>query len=460
MKGISDQSLRRYKIKKGLDIPITGEPEQVIHDGPPVTSVALLGADYVGMRPTMLVQEGDRVKLGQTLFTDKKTPGVNYTAPATGVVTSIHRGARRVFQSLVIRLEGDEEETFRTYPREDLGRLSREQVQENLLASGLWTALRTRPYSKVPASDTLPHSLFVTAMDSNPLAPKADVVINPHKPDFVNGLTVASRLTDGKVFVCKYPGADIPTNGSDQVTVAEFTGPHPAGLVGTHIHFLDPVSATKTVWHMRYQDVIAIGKLFTTGKLWTERIISLSGPLVHRPRLIRTRLGANTEELVHDEAAHVRSRVIAGSILSGHRAAGWATFLGRYHMQVSVIGEGWRRSLRAFLGWMGPGPDKFSSKNVFISSFFRYQKFPLNTLVNGSPRAMVPIGTYEQVMPLDILPTQLLRALVIEDTDVAQALGCLELDEEDLALCTFVCPSKYEYGPLLRANLALIEREG
>lgn len=460
MKGISDQSVRRFTIKKGLDIPITGEPEQAIHGGPAVTSVALLGPDYVGMRPTMLVAEGDRVKLGQTLFTDKKTPGVNYTAPATGVVTSIHRGARRVFQSLVIRLEGDEEETFRAYTREELARLSRGQVRENLLASGLWTALRTRPYSKMPPPDSVPHSIFVPAMDSHPLAPKADVVINPYNQDFVDGLTVVSRLTDGKVFVCKYPGADIPTNGSNQVTVAEFSGLHPAGLVGTHIHFLDPVSATKTVWHLHYQDVIAVGKLFTTGRLWTERTISLAGPLVHRPRLIRTRLGANTEELVHEEVPHVRSRVISGSILLGHRAAGWATFLGRYHAQLCVLPEGGKRSLRAFLGWMGPGPDKFSSKNVFISSFFRQRRFPLDTMLNGSPRAMVPIGTYEQVMPLDILPTQLLRALVVEDTDVAQALGCLELDEEDLALCSFVCPSKYEYGPLLRANLALIEREG
>ncbi len=457
---MSNQVPRRFTIKKGLDVPITGEPEQVIHDGPPVTSVALLGPDYVGMRPTMLVQEGDRVKLGQPLFTDKKTPGVNYTSPGTGVVTAIHRGARRVFQSLVIRLEGDEEETFRAYPRDEVARLSREQVGENLLASGLWTALRTRPYSKIPTPGTLPHSLFVTAMDSSPLAPQADVVIAPYQQDFVDGLTVVSRLTDGKVFLCKYPGADIPTNGSDQVSVAEFAGPHPAGLVGTHIHFLDPVSATKTVWYLKYQDVIAIGRLFTTGRLWTERTISLAGPLVHRPRLIRTRLGANTEELVHDEVPHVRSRVIAGAILSGHRAAGWATFLGRYQSQICVLSEAGKRSLRAFLGWMGPGPDKFSSKNVFISSFFRYRRFPLDTMLNGSPRAMVPIGTYEQVMPLDILPTQLLRALVIEDTDVAQALGCLELDEEDLALCTFVCPSKYDYGPLLRVNLARIEREG
>ncbi len=447
------------KIKKGLDIPITGEPEQAVHDKFTAKSVALLGQDTIGLKPTIHIAEGDRVKLGQTLFTDKTT-AVNYTSPGSGVISAVHRGERRVLQSVVISLEGDEEETFTSYSQQELPRLSREQVRDNLLASGLWTALRTRPYSKVPAPDSLPHSIFVTVMDSNPLAPKADVVLNPYKQDFLNGLTAVSRLTDGKVFVCKYPGADIPTNGSNQVTVAEFQGPHPAGLVGTHIHCLDPVSASKTVWHLNYQDVIAIGKLFTTGRLWVERTISLAGPLVNRPRLICTRMGANTEDLVEGELPPLYSRVISGSILSGHRAAGWATFLGRYHTQVSVVPEGGRRQLRAFLGWILPGPNDFSAINVFVSSFFRNRKFGLTTLLNGSSRAMVPIGSYEEVMPLDILPTQLLRALVVEDTDVAQALGCLELDEEDLALCSFVCPSKYDYGPLLRTNLERIEREG
>ncbi len=448
------------KIKKGLDIPIAGEPEQAVHDKFTAKSVALLGQDTIGLKPTMHVAEGDRVKLGQVLFSDKKTPGVNYTSPGTGVVSAIHRGARRVLHAVVIRLEGDEEETFAAYSQQELSGLSRDQVRENLLVSGLWTALRTRPYSKVPAPDSMPHSIFVTAMDSNPLAPKADVVLNPYKQDFLNGLTAVSRLTGGKVFVCKYPGADIPKNDSSQVAIAEFSGPHPAGLVGTHIHFLHPVSPAKTVWHLNYQDVIAIGKLFTTGRLWVERTISLAGPLVNRPRLICTRLGANTEDLVREEVPQLYSRIISGSVLSGHHAAGWATFLGRYHCQISVVAEGGKRSLRAFLGWLGPGPDKFSSANVLVSSFFRDRKFKLDTLQNGSPRAMVPIGTYEAVMPLDILPTQLLRSLVVQDTDTAQALGCLELDEEDLALCSFVCPSKYDFGPLLRTNLDRIEREG
>ena len=449
------------KIRKGLDIPITGQPEQEIYDKPAVNSVALLVPDYNGLKPTVQVAEGDRVKLGQTLFTDKTT-AVNYTSPGSGVVSALHRGERRVLQSVVISLEGDEEETFTSYSQQELPRLSREQVRDNLLASGLWTALRTRPYSKVPAPDAfaLPQSIFVTAMDSNPLALKSDVVINSYQQDFQNGLTAISRLTEGKVYVCKYPAVDIPTNAGSQITIAEFQGRHPAGLVGTHIHCLDPVSAAKTVWHLNYQDVIAIGKLFTTGRLWTERTISLAGPLIRTPRLIRTRLGANTEELVDGELPPLYARVISGSILSGRRAAGWATFLGRYHTQVTVIPEGGRRELRAFLGWLLPGLNHYSAINVFWTSFSRKRQFGLTTLLNGSPRAMVPIGSYEEVMPLDILPTQLLRALVVEDTDVAQTLGCLELDEEDLALCSFVCPSKYDFGPLLRTNLERIEREG
>jgi Na+-transporting NADH:ubiquinone oxidoreductase subunit A len=295
-------------------------------------------------------------------------------------------------------------------------------------------------------------------MDSNPLAVRADVVINGHGSDFLQGLTVISKLTPGKVYVCKYPDADIPTSDVASMEVVEFAGPHPVGLPGTHIHFIDPVSATKSVWYLNYQDVIAIGKLFTTGKLWVERVISLAGPSVVRPRLLRTRLGANTEELVRGELRPGEARVISGSVLSGHRAAGWARFLGRYHTQLSVIPE---ERERHFLGWIHPGPDRFSALNVFVSSFFRGRKaFPLTTSQQGSPRAMVPIGSYSAVMPLDILPTQLLRSLMVGDTDKAQGLGCLELDEEDLALCTYVCPSKYEYGTVLRRALTQIEKEG
>ena len=449
------------RTKKGLDLPITGTPEQSAYSGASVESVALLGPDYLGLKPTMKVQEGNSVKLGQPLFIDKKNPGVNFTSPGGGVVEAINRGARRLLQSVVIRLTSEasgERESFNQYNRDELASLSDNQVRENLLTSGLWTALRTRPYSKVPSPQDTPGALFVTAMDSNPLAADPGVVMDEFAQDFHDGLTILSKLFDGNIYICKAPGSKAHAPDEDRFFVVEFVGPHPAGVVGTHIHFLKPASATHSVWHIGYQDVIAVGKLFTSGDLWVERVVSLAGPVVERPRLLRSRLGANTEDLVRDELAHEECRVLSGSVWNGRRAAGWACFLGRYHNQLSVLREGREREL---FGWLRPGVDKYSAANVFLSSLRRGAKrFRFSTSQNGSPRAMVPIGTYERVVPLDVLPTQLLRALLVRDTDSAQALGCLELDEEDLALCSFVCPSKYEFGPALRENLEQIEREG
>ncbi len=449
----------QFQIKHGLNIPIAGEPEQRIYDAKPVTRVALVGANYRTKKrlPTMLVQEGDRVKLGQPLARGKDLTDLVGTAPATGVVERINRGERRFLQSIVIRIEGEEEETFNAYTTQELAKLNHDQVKENLIVSGTWLSFRTRPYSLLADPEADPYAIFVTAMDTNPLAPDPVVVIKEARDDFLNGLTIISKLTGGTVHVCKAPGAAVPESEIPSVKVAEFAGPHPAGLVGTHIHFLAPVSANRTVWHIGYQDVIAIGRLFTTGKLPVERVVSLAGPAVKKPRLIRTRLGASTNELVDGEIIDTECRVVSGSVLSGRLAAEWSAFVGRYRNQITVLAEGRERK---FLGWMAPGAELFSSLPLLVSHFFKGKRFDLTTSKNGSPRAMVPVGAYESVMPLDILPTQLLRALIVRDTDTAQALGCLELDEEDLSLCSFVCPGKHDYGPILRDNLEQIMREG
>lgn len=443
-------------IKKGLDLPIAGKPAQVIHDGAAITEVAVLGEEYVGMRPSMKVREGDVVKKGQVLFEDKKNPGVVFTAPASGTVTAINRGAKRVLQSVVIKLEGESQMTFAKYSIEQLANLTVEQVKQNLVESGLWAALRTRPFSKIPAIDSKPSSIFVNAMDTNPLAAEPALIIKENAEAFQNGLTVLSRLNEGKLFVCKAAGTSIPTINASNVQVEEFSGPHPAGLSGTHIHFLDPVSISKFVWYINYQDVIAIGKLFTTGELYVDRVVSLAGPQVKNPRLVRTRLGANLNELTASELADGENRVISGSVLNGHTAVAPVNYLGRYALQVSVIAEGREKE---FLGWISPGSNKFSITRTVLGHF-GHKLFKFTSAINGGHRAMVPIGTYERVMPLDIIPTLLLRDLSAGDTDSAQALGCLELDEEDLALCTFVCPGKNEYGPMLRAALDKIEKEG
>ncbi|MEL7450460.1 MAG: Na(+)-translocating NADH-quinone reductase subunit A [Pseudomonadota bacterium] len=447
----------RIDIKKGLDIPLEGAPEQVISPAPEVRSVAVVGTDVRGLRPRMAVAVGDKVHLGQKLFVDKRNPDVPFVAPGAGEVTEINRGARRALQSVVIRLEGDAAATYEEYSPAQLDNLDPAKAREMLVASGLWTFLRTRPFSHVPEPDAKPAAMFVTAIDTNPLAPDPTVVIGADSDAFQNGLKVVATLTDGPVYVCTAPDSGISPPDGERFTHAEFAGPHPAGLVGTHIHFLEPVGEGKSVWHLGYQHVMAIGKLFTTGRLYTDRVVAIAGPKALKPRLVRTRAGACIAELLKGETADGRLRVISGSVLSGHQAHGPLGYLGRYHRQVCILAEGEERQ---FMEWMRPGIKKYSVLRAYLGPLLKKGKFALTTTQAGSARAMVSTGVFESLMPLDILPTPLLKALLVQDTDRARELGCLELDEEDLALCSFVCNGKYEYGPFLRQNLEEIEVNG
>lgn len=444
------------KVRRGLNIPICGSPEQKIAETRPARSIALLGYDYPDLKPTMEVAVGDRVIAGQVVLTDKKNPGIKYTAPATGTVSAINRGARRVFESLVIDVSAGEERTFQSHGAGRIAGLSRDKVVEQLIDSGEWTTLRTRPYGKVPAIDSVAAAIFVTAIDTRPMAPDPQLFIGENKDAFLAGIAVMARLTEGAVFVCHAAGSTMPLSDNPRVKTEQFMGPHPAGLVGTHIHFLSPVSQHRKVWHIGYQNLIAIGHLFTSGKLFHERVVSLAGPGVERPRLIRTTNGANLDELAAGELKPGNNRVISGSVLDGRTAAGAMAFLGRAHNQIAVLREGGEREL---FGLVMPGANKFSITNMYVAAFNRRRRFELTTSTGGSERAMVPIGSFERVMPLDILPTQLLRALLVGDIDSAIKLGCLELEEEDLALCTFVCSGKYEYGPYLRQMLTRVEEE-
>jgi Na+-transporting NADH:ubiquinone oxidoreductase subunit A len=450
---ISSMVFPMIKIRRGLDLPISGTPKQVIHDGPKTSQIAIIGSDYHGMKPTMEVKVGDSVSKGQLLFTDKKNPGVRFTSPSSGTVVEINRGDRRVFQSLVIDIDGDDKETFASFDADQLSTLSRQQVVDNLVNSGQWVSFKTRPYSKVPAIDSVPASIFVNAMDTNPLAADPQVIIAERQQDFANGLSVISNLTEGSVNLCIEASASV---SAENVSLHSFSGPHPAGLSGTHIHYIDPVSADKTVWTINYQDVIAIGALFTSGEVDNRRVIALGGPQVTEPRLIRTTLGANLNQLVIGELANDENRVISGSVLSGRQATGNFAFLGRYHNQVSVIREGRERE---FLHYLRPGINKHSALPIFAGGL-KKKLFDMTSSTNGSERAMVPVGGYENVTALDILPVQLLRSLIVGDTEMAQKLGCLELDEDDVGLYTYVCVGKYEYGPILRENLTKIEKEG
>ncbi len=452
-----------HKIKKGLSLPIEGEPKQRIEDAPAAGRVALVAADYHGMKPTMHVAVGDGVRRGQLLFEDKKTPGVRFTAIAGGKVVAVHRGARRALQSVVI--EPDDERAgkadtvrFAADTGKHPAELSGDQVKELLLESGLWTALRARPYSRVADPAVAPHSIFVTAVDTHPLAADPQVVLQGREEDFERGVAALLKLTEGKVWVCAAPGASWPVPRDARVAVEEFSGRHPAGTAGVHIHTLDPVDRNKVVWHLGYQDAIAVGKLFHRGELDVSRVISLAGPAVTRPRLVRTRLGASTGDLARGETAEGEVRLISGSVLSGRAAQGEVHgFLGRYDVQLSVLAEGRERE---FLGWISPGASKYSTTRAFLSALMPGKKYAFTTTTNGSDRAIVPIGLYERVFPIDIPPSYLLRAVKMGDLEQAEELGALELDEEDLGLLSFVCPSKEEHGQNLRDVLTLIEKEG
>lgn len=425
-------------------------------EGPPVQKVALLGADYVGMKPRLQVEEGDLVAAGSPIFAHKDTPDVFATSPVSGRVKAINRGARRVLISVEIEVAAGQD----PLDFSDVGDAETpEGITEKLAAAGLWTSFRTRPYSKVPPTDAdrRPAAIFVSAMDTEPLAGDPAEIIDDDRKSFVRGLALVAKLTDGKTYLCHSQDADVPGKDVAGVEPVSFSGPHPAGLAGTHIHFLEQVTAERQVWTIGYQDVTAIGRLFETGRLDGSRIIALAGPKMTKPRLVRTVAGASMVDLTRGSIAQdAPLRLISGSILSGRAGEGESAYLGRYARQVTVIEEDKRQHS---FGWIRPMREKYAMQPVLGSAFAK-KTYALTSNLNGGRRAMVPYGTFEELMPQDYLPTQLLRAMLVMDTDQAQALGVLELDEEDMGLVGFACPAKYEYGEALRDCLTKIEKEG
>lgn len=451
---------RTIRIRKGFDVPMAGGPEQVVYPGAPIRHVALCGVDYAGLRPRLKVEAGDPVGLGQPLWEDKRDPRVVYASPGRGVVSAVNRGPRRVLESVVVSLQdsGAPDLQFEPLGVRQIESLDDAHVAERMLRSGLWTAFRTRPFSRVPPSASRPQSIFVSAIDTRPLAPDPAVIVARDVEHFAIGLGLLTRLARSRVWLCTAPGWPVVLPGIERVTRVEFAGPHPAGLPGTHMHFLDPVGAGRTHWHIGYQDVMAVGRLFHRGRLDTERIIALSGACVKEPRLVSTRLGASVPELLRDAVCETEAcRTVSGSVLGGRSTSGTLAYLGRYHDQVTVLREGGHSYL---FGWTGLFPRRFTAAPTFARLSGHRRRHDFSTSQNGRFTGMLPMRVFDRVMPLDILPSPLLRALLVKDTGRAEALGCLELDEEDLALCSFVCPAKNDYGVALRMNLEQIEKEG
>jgi len=405
------------------------------------------------MKTRVLVEEGQAVKVGTPLYFDRRDEQVLFTSPGAGEVAAVVRGARRKVLSVQVQASGSDEQVALDVP--DLASGEDAKVRAALLASGLWPALRRRPFDRVARSDEAPEAIFVTAADTHPHAPSPLEVLVGRADDFKLGLHVLRTLTAGAVHVCTLEGEDWSSFLSEGVSHQTFSGKHPAGNAGVHIHSLHPVGQNRFVWHIGYQDVADIGHLFRTKSLPTTRVVGISGPGSAEAVLVRTRRGAALSELATSSSA-TQPRLIVGSVLGGRAAIAEEGFLGRYANQVTILEEATERK---FLAWAFPFAGRHSVSNAILDKLFN-RDLRFDADLNGSDRAIVPTGSYERVMPMDIMATQLIKALASGDLEGAEKLGVLELAEEDVALCEYVCPSKTNVTGLLRDMLTRIEAEG
>jgi len=429
------------KTSKGLNLPISGTPDPIISDTPNVTSVSLLANDFVGMKPTMMVKVGDIVKRGTKLFEDKKNPGIFFTSPAGGIVKDINRGDKRKFLSVEVEVSENEDAEYFEYENTSEG------LTELLINTGLWNAFRTRPFNRTPKVGSLPDAVFVNACDTNPLSVDPYFIIDQDRDDFKNGLEALTRLFSCPIH-CTYQNNNFDIN-VDKINYCQVSGPHPAGLSSTHISQLYPVSINKIAWTINYQDIISLGYLLKNKSLRTHKIIALGGPSVFKPSLISARISANIDQLTAGKIDN-NSRVVSGSLIYGHASEGIMNYLGFYDSIISAIPD---EANDIFLNWLMPGSNLHSKLNVFSSSLLKPKKFTFNVSLNGGDRAIVPVGSYDEILPMDILVPQLLKALVVGDIEQAVELGMLELAPEDLALASYICPSKYDYCSILANNL-------
>ena len=445
------------KARRGLDLPIHGAPtSEAVIDRLDVKRVALLPQEFWGAKVRILVKEGDAVQVGTPLFCDRRDEGALFTSPAAGKISAVHRGERRAIQSIVIDVSGfDDAVSFKPL---NVQSATREDILGALLGSGLWPSIRRRPFDRVAISTDQPAGIIVQAYDSSPLAPDVAKIVEGREADLEVGFAALKKLTDGNVHVCVRDGVQWGRFVADGIKVDQFSGPHPAGTAGFSIHSLCPAGANRVVWHLGVQDAADIGRLLRDGKRPTERIVALTGPAAKDAKIVRTRPGADLSELCKDESNAAVVRLVNGSAIWGRTASidAHTGFLGRWNTQVTMVEDSTERE---FLGWVLPVSGRFTQTNTVLDKFFR-KTFKYDTDMNGDLRAIVPIGQYESVMPMDVLATQLIKALASKDLESAEKLGALELAEEDLALCQVVDPSKVPITDWLRDMLTMIEKEG
>ncbi len=442
------------KVKKGLDIKLVGEAAKNVTEISPRT-FASKPINFNGVFPKVLIQEGDEVKAGTPLYYDKYRDQIKFTAPVSGKVKEIRRGAKRVLLEIVIE-KGNTEE-YVDFGQADPNSLSKEQITEKMLTSGVWPVIRQRPYSVIANPGDDPKAIVVSAFDTHPLAPDYDFIIEGEEAAFQAGIDALGKLTSGIVHlnVADHSSTSNVFLNTKGVQINRFNGPHPTGNVGTQISKLDPINRGDIVWYLRPQEVLTIGRLFLTGKYDSSRIFALTGSGVQKPAYYKSRIGACIVEMVKGNVKEGKQRYISGNVLTGKKIIkdGYIDF---YDSQVSVIPEG---DYYEFVGWAMPGLKKFSFSHQFFSWLTPKKKYNLDTNLHGGERAFVMTGKYELVFPFDIYPMQLIKAIMIEDIDQMENLGIYEIDDEDFALCEFIDTSKTEIQSIVRKGLDLMRKE-
>ncbi len=442
------------KIKKGLDIRLKGKAEKVFGTASLPELFAIKPGDFPGLVPKLAVKPGDKVKAGSVLFFDKYRTDIKFVSPVSGEVQVVNRGERRRILEVVVKSDNqNESEDFGTV---DPKQVSKEDAKAKILASGMWPFLRQRPYNVVANPADEPKAIFISAFDSAPLGPDNDFIMTGQEKEFQAGIDILNKLVEGGVHIgVNNEMASKAFVSAQGAKVTAFSGPHPAGNVGVQIHHVSPINKGEVVWTIQPQEVISLGKLFTQGIYDASRIIALTGSELKTRNYIKTKVGANIAAYVENNVEEGSLRYISGNVLTGDKI-GKDGYLGSYHSQLTVIPEG---DDYDFMGWAAPGLKKFSVSKSFFSWLCPKKEYALNANLNGGPRAIIMSGQYDKVMPMDILPEHLIKAILTEDIDKMEQLGIYEVAEEDFALCEFVCTSKLEIQSIVRKGLDVMIKE-
>lgn len=450
--------MKLHSIVKGKDLKIKGKPQKDIIDVSLPNQLAILPPNFRGFKPRLAVKVDDQVKVGSPVLTDKARPEIQIVSPASGKVVAINRGEKRALLEVVIETDGNQTaETGKSYSSEKLESIGKEEVISRLMEGGLWPALRQRPFSKIADPSATPKSIFVRAINTDPLAIDIDAILEGKEADFQAGLDVLSNLTEGNVYLCTARNAKSKAlTESKNAEIHKFSGPHPAGNVSTHIHAIDPINKGDIVWYVEAWDVVNIGRLFLSGQYSTEKYVAVTGECAENKYYAKTHQGAPLSTLLKGSDLQ-GARCISGSVLTG-TDVGKDGYVGFYDTQITAIPEGGKREL---LGWMTPGANKYTFSRTFLAAFSGGdEEFSLDTDKNGSDRAIVLNHLYDDLVPLDIMVYFLLKSILSGNIDESEQLGILECDEEDFALCSFACPSKTNVGEIIRHGLDVIEKEG